>query len=133
MSISYIGIMSERIDEESGKVNEKEFFIKCVKTNYEFRIVLGISYIGKSDIRIINHFRECILDIIPNTKEDSINLFNNLCGNSDLIKILQDKLRNINNTSYKEYYKEDLRDFIKLYLNEYGYENLEILCKDYYE
>ena len=87
MSITYVGILSEILDEYD-KVLEKEYFIKCINSNYEFRFILGVSYIGKCDIRIVNNFRECILDIIPNTREDCFNIFTEMCGDSELIKII---------------------------------------------
>lgn len=132
MTDTYIGIMNERLD-ECGRCIEKEFFIKFIKSNYEFRIILGISYIGNSDIRILNSMRECILDIIPESKEDCFRIFIDFVGNSDLIKIFHEKLREIKNTTYKQLYKENFKEFIQRYLNDLGYTNVNILCKDYYE
>lgn len=138
--MNYIGIMSERLD-DYGKVIEREFFIKFIETNYEcrivlnceFRMILGVSHIGKCDIRILNNMRECILDIITINKDDCFKIFTEFCGNSELIKIFQEKLREIKNTTYKQLYKEDFKEFVLMYLSELGYKNITILCKDYYE
>lgn len=132
MTETYIGIMSERLDEYD-KVIEREYFIKFIQSHYEFRIILGVSYLGMSDIRIVNDMRECILDIIPESKEDCFRIFIDFVGNSDLIKIFQEKLREIKNTTYKQLYKENFKEFIQRYLNDLGYTNVNILCKDYYE
>lgn len=124
--------MSIKTD-ECGRCIEKEFLIKFIKSNYEFRIVLGISYIGSSDIRIMNYKRECILDIIPDSKDDCFKIFTELCGNSDLINIIHVRLRGIENTYFKQLYKEDFKELIQTYLNDLGFFKVNILCKDYYE
>ena len=132
MTDTYIGIMSIKSD-ECGRCIEKEFFIKFIQSNYEFRMILGVSHIGISDIRILNNMRECILDIIPDSKDDCFKIFTELCGNSELISTIQVRLRGINNTTYKQLYKEDFKEFIQMYLSSLGFTNVNILCKDYYE
>ena len=124
--------MSERED-DSGRVIEKEYFIKFIKTNYEFRFVLGVSYIGKCDIRIVNDVKKCILDIIPDTKQDSFKIFKELCGNDVLIQELRDRLSEIDNTTYKQLYIYDLNELMYNYLQDIGYKNFTILNRDYYE
>lgn len=132
MTETYIGIMNERLD-ECGRCIEKEFFIKFIKSNYEFRFVLGISYIGNSDIRILNNMRECILDIIPDNKDNCFKIFTEFCGNSDLINIIQLRLKGIEDTTYKQLFIEDFKELIQIYLKDLGFFKVNILCKDYYE
>lgn len=140
MTDTYIGIMSVKSD-ECGRCIEKEFFIKFIKSNYEFRmvfnyecrIILGVSHISKCDIRILNNMRECILDIIPDNKDDCFKIFTEFCGNSELINTIQVRLMSIDNTTYKQLYKEGFKEFMQMYLSSLGFTNVNILCKDYYE